>query len=120
VSRADRIVVAIVAVLALAAWPLAALANASGGADVAVVTGPGGTSEIRLDAPGRFTVEGLRGPLELVVEDGGVRAAASSCPDKLCVHQGRASSAGSAIVCVPNGVTVRIGGGADAPDAVVS
>jgi len=119
VTRADRIVVAIVAALALAAWPLAALAGASGRADIAVVTGPKGVTELRLDAPGRYAVEGLRGTVELVVEDGTVRAAESSCPDKLCVGQGRMHTPGSAIVCVPNSVTVRIGGGGDAPDAVV-
>jgi len=119
VTRGDRIVVAVVAALALAAFPLAALAVASARTDIALVAGPTGSSELRLDAPGRFVVEGLTGSVELVVEDGAVRAVASSCADKLCIHQGRARSAGSAIVCVPNGVTVRIGGGEDAPDAVV-
>jgi hypothetical protein len=119
VTRGDRIVVAAVAVLALASWPLAALAGASGRADIAVVTGPKGVTELRLDAAGRYAVDGLRGTVELVVEGGTVRVAGSSCPDRLCVHQGRTRTPGSAIVCVPNGVTVRIGGGQHAPDAVV-
>lgn len=118
-TRGDRIVVAVVAALALAAWPIAALAGASGRADVAVVSGPAGETEVRLDAPGDYAIEGLRGSVRLIVEGGSIRAAASTCSDKLCVGQGRVHTTGSAIVCVPNGVTVRIGGGEDAPDAIV-
>ena len=118
-TSGDRIVIALVAVLAVAAWPLSALAGAAGRSDVAVITGPRGTSEVRLDDPRRLTVEGLRGPVTIVVGDGAVHVVSSSCPDKLCVHRGAIAAPGAAIVCAPNAVTIRIGGDADAPDANV-
>lgn len=118
-TSGDRIVIAVVAALAAAAWPLSALAGAAGRSDTAVITGPRGTSEVRLDEPRRVTVEGLRGPVTLVVDGDAVRVVASSCPDKLCVHRGAIAAPGAAIVCAPNAVTVRIGGDADAPDAVI-
>jgi hypothetical protein len=119
VTSGDRAVIAIVAALAAAAWPLAALASSAARSDSVVVSGPRGESVLRLDEPRRVTVEGLRGPVTLVVGGDAVRVVASSCPDKLCVHQGALAAPGAAIVCAPNGVTVRIGGDADAPDALV-
>jgi hypothetical protein len=118
VTRGDRIVIAIVAVLAAAAWPLSALAGA-GRSDTAVITGPLGTSEVRIGEPRRLTVEGLRGRVSLVIDDDSVRIVESSCPDKLCVERGAIDAPGSTIVCAPNAVTVRIGGDADALDAHV-
>lgn len=38
----------------------------------------------------------------------GVRIAASSCPDQLCVKQGVLSRAGQSIVCLPNRVVVTL------------
>ena len=93
-TSGDRIVIAVVAALAVAAWPLSALAGAAGRSDVAVVTGPRGTSEVRLDDPRRLTVEGLRGPVTIVVGDGAVHVVSSSCPDKLCVHRARSPRPG--------------------------
>ncbi|MDO8963051.1 MAG: NusG domain II-containing protein [Coriobacteriia bacterium] len=118
-TRGDRIVVAIVAVLAAAAWPLSALASSAQGADTVIVTAPHGSSRLPLDREGRVSIEGLHGPVTLVIENGSVRVADSSCPDGLCVHQGAVATPGGAIVCAPNAVSVRIGGGGDAPDAVV-
>lgn len=34
----------------------------------------------------------------------------ASCPDKLCVHQGKADRVGESIVCLPNRVVVSIEG----------
>jgi hypothetical protein len=118
VTRGDRFVVAVVIALAMLAWPATYLA-AAGRADVAVVTGPGGTSQIALRPDRTVEVEGARGPLMLEVRDGAVRVLEAPCPDLICVHQGAVSRSGSALVCVPNGVSVRVGGGSDALDAVV-
>jgi len=118
VTRGDRIVVAVVALLATLAWP-ATMLLAAGRGDVAVVTGPAGRSELSLSPARTVEVEGLHGTVTLQVSGGAVRVAEVSCPDRLCVAQGRASAAGDALVCVPNGVSVRIGGDDDALDAVV-
>ncbi len=117
-TRGDRIVIAVVVVLAIAAWPLAGAA-AGRDAAVAIVTGPDATYRVPLDAPRRLDVRGLDSTVTVVVEGGSVRVAESGCPDRLCVERGAVDAAGAAIVCAPNGVTVRIGGRADAPDALI-
>lgn len=117
-TTGDRVVVAVVALLAALSWPATALL-AAGRSDVALVSGPFGTSEIATAPDRTVTIEGLRGPVRLEISSGSVRVADVDCPDRLCVSQGTVSRSGSALVCVPNGVSVRIGGGEDALDAVV-
>jgi hypothetical protein len=118
VTRGDRIVVALVAALALAAWPLAGIA-AGNGAAVAVITGPYASYRVPLAAERRLDVRGLESTVTIVVEHGSVRVAESGCRDRLCVEQGAVAAPGGAVVCAPNGVTVRIGGESDAPDALI-
>lgn len=117
-TRGDRIVVVVVALLAVLAWPATMLA-AAGRSDVAIVTGPSGTTQVSLGSDRVLEVEGLRGIVRIEVSGESVRVAESACPDHLCVAQGRVSAPGAAIVCVPNGVSVRLGGGAHALDSVV-
>ena len=117
-TRGDRIVVALVAALALASWPLAGMASGRD-ASVAVITGPRASYRVPLDATRRLDVRGLESTVTVVVEHGSVRVVDSGCRDRLCVRSGAISAPGSAIVCAPNGVSVRIGGRADAPDAII-
>jgi hypothetical protein len=118
VTRGDRIVVLVVALLAVLSWPATMMA-AAGRADVAVITGPTGTTDVSLGQDAALDVEGLRGIVRVETSGEAVRVVASSCPDHLCVAQGPVSARGSAIVCVPNGVTVRLGGSGHALDSVV-
>lgn len=117
-TRGDRIVVCVVALAALLAWPMTVIASA-GRTDVVTVTGPSGASTVPLGLNRTLDIEGLRGTVRLELADGTVRVTDSTCPDHLCVRQGSISSAGSALVCAPNGVSVRFGGGGHALDAVV-
>jgi hypothetical protein len=118
VTRGDRSVVVTVALLALLAWP-ATLLSAAGRPDVAVVAGPSGISRLALRPDRTVSVEGLQGPVAIQLRSGSARVVSSPCPDQLCVHQGSVSRAGAAVVCVPSGVTLRIGGDDGALDAVV-
>lgn len=54
--------------------------------------------------------------LSVEVNPSGVSVASSTCPDKLCVKAGEISRTGSAVVCLPARVSVKIIGksGADA------
>jgi hypothetical protein len=119
-TRADRILIALLAAVALLALPATRLvAAAATGGDV-VVTGPGGTSVLPPRPDRTFMVDGLRGPIELEIKGGAARVVFSPCPDHLCVRQGLVSGPGAALVCVPGGVSVRLGGGDPrALDAVV-
>ena len=46
----------------------------------------------------------------LVIENGEAWISEASCPDKICIHQGKISRDGEIIVCLPNRITVRISG----------
>lgn len=56
--------------------------------------------------------------VEIVVESGKVFINESSCPDKLCVRQGKISGRNQSLVCLPNRLVVEITGmpgGGDEP-----
>lgn len=46
--------------------------------------------------------------LKCRIKDNAIRVTYSTCPDKICVKQGRISSSGQAIVCLPNKVVISI------------
>lgn len=51
------------------------------------------------------------GTNHLIVKDGEIRCSEASCPDKVCVHQGRKHLNSDTIVCLPNQMIVTITGG---------
>lgn len=55
----------------------------------------------------------------ICIERDGVYMLYSSCPDKSCVKQGKITKAGTAIVCLPNRVVVRLLPDENTPDAVL-
>lgn len=55
----------------------------------------------------------------IAVKDGKVSMIYSDCPGGDCIHSGSISSTGRSIVCLPNGVEVRIVGKTDNVDFVV-
>ncbi len=64
-------------------------------------------------------VEGRQGPITLKVEQGRVRFLASSCRNQVCVHSGWLSHAGDSAACLPNRISMTLGGEvADRLDAV--
>lgn len=49
------------------------------------------------------TIQGANnGTNHLVVKDGEIWCSDASCPDKICVYQGRQSMDGDSITCLPN------------------
>ena len=47
------------------------------------------------------------------IRDGVVAITRSTCPGEDCVHSGRISNPGRSLVCLPNGVEIRITGSQD-------
>jgi len=107
-TRADRIVIVVLAALALAAWPLAvAVAD---GADDVTITGPYGETVVPIGTDAVYEIEGALGTVTVTIEDGAVGVTSSDCPDHICVRTGAVRTPGSVIACVPNRVVVRVGG----------
>ena len=57
------------------------------------------------------------------IKGGAVRMTDADCPDHICIRQGKISTDGAMITCLPNRVTVQVraeaGSGEDTPDVIV-
>ena len=66
-------------------------------------------AEYSLSEDGVYSLNG--GTNILVIKDEEAYVSEASCPDGLCVHQGRISLVGERIVCLPNRVMAEVIGG---------
>ena len=58
-----------------------------------------------------ITIEGYNGGTNhLVIQDGEVYIDDASCPDKVCIHQGKIHKSGEMIVCLPNLMIAKVVG----------
>ena len=56
-----------------------------------------------------LTIDGVSGGTNhLIIKDGEAWVSEASCPDKICVHQGKIHLDGEIIVCLPNKMTAQI------------
>lgn len=64
---------------------------------------------ISLNVDAEFTVKAENGGYNTIrVADGKIAVVEASCPDKICIHQGAASSGVKPIVCLPNRLVIRV------------
>ena len=67
--------------------------------------------ELDLSKDTQFVVKGYQGGTNtLVIEDGQVYITDATCPDKVCIHQGKINRSGEMIVCLPNLMIAKIVG----------
>lgn len=67
--------------------------------------------ELDLSKDTEFVVKGYQGGTNtLVIEDGQVYITDATCPDKICIHQGKINRSGEMIVCLPNLMIAKIVG----------
>ena len=50
----------------------------------------------------------INGTNTAVIENGSVYMKSATCPDKLCIHQGRARDGSKKIICLPNKVVIEV------------
>lgn len=107
----DRLLVVILAVLTLGAFPLVgAGAKKSDRAVIEINGKPVKTISLKKD--GNITVQGVVGDAVFEVKDGGIHAVSAPCTNKVCINQGWTHTPWKLLVCVPNKVVVRpIGAG---------
>lgn len=72
----------------------------------------------KVEEPYTFEVTGPAGTNTVEVEPGRIRVSRADCPDQVCVNQGWISNGVVPIVCLPNGLVIRIEGGAAGIDGV--
>ncbi len=63
-----------------------------------------------------FKVEANSGYNTIHIKDGKVWINEATCPDKVCLHQGKISNDGEIIVCLPNRLMVQIKDSTEAKD----
>lgn len=92
------------------------------GATVLVRVAGEQTAEFSQNDDATYCIEGVNGSQnQLVIQNGEVWLVDATCPDQLCVHQGKIRYAGESIICLPNQVSVTISGeDAQALDGVAS
>ena len=73
---------------------------------------------VSLDQPQEFPVEGDYCNV-ITVKDGAIAITDSDCPGRDCVHSGKIHSPGRSLVCLPNGLEIRIVSGQSDVDFVV-
>lgn len=104
---ADVILVSSLLLVILSVFLITAFTKEDGA--VARVSVDGVTvGEYSLSFDGEYSING--GTNVLVIEDGVAYMKYASCPDGLCVNQGKKSHSGERIVCLPNRVMVEITG----------
>ncbi len=67
--------------------------------------------EIDLSKDGEYVIQGFdNGSNTLIIENGEAWIADATCPDKVCIHQGKINRSGEMIVCLPNLMIAKIVG----------
>lgn len=117
-QKGDLIAVVLVVLLALAVAMLFLPTVAESPAQAEVYQNGKKIATLPLSQDGSFTVEETYTNV-ITVKDGRVFISASTCPGQDCVHSGSIGATGRSLVCLPNGVEVRIVGKTDDVDFVV-
>lgn len=82
-----------------------------GVADRAIVKRDGRlVTELALNVPRRFEVEGAIGTTVIEVQPGRARVLSDPGPRQYCVQQGWLTRANAVAICAPNHVTLQLGG----------
>lgn len=56
----------------------------------------------------KIKIKGRRGNSVILITTNYVKMLDSPCPNKLCIKQGKISSPGESIICVPNQIIIKI------------
>ena len=104
---ADIILVASLLLISLSVFLVITLTKEEGAKAIVTVNGEV-VAEYSLSVDGEYSLNG--GTNTLVIKNGEAYMTYSTCPDGLCINQGRISLTNERIVCLPNRVMVQIVG----------
>jgi len=117
VTRADAVVL-ILSLLLIAGLAQAQWRHPDAAAWVEVRAGTTLVGRYPLDQDQAIDVSGPLGHSHIEVAGGRVRFVDSPCINKVCVHSGWLRRSGDGAACLPNRVSIILGGSAAAIDAV--
>ena len=108
-QKKDLLLIAVVLVIAAGGFLVNSMIHRQPAATVEVTVDSKLTASFDLSKNTDTIINGYNGGTNrLVVEDGVVWISEASCPDKVCVHQGRITMNGEMIVCLPNRMIAKI------------
>lgn len=108
-QKKDLLLIAIVLVIAAGGFLVNYMVHRKPAAFVEVSVDSSVTATFDLSKNVDTVIEGYNGGTNrLVIEDGVVWISEASCPDKVCIHQGRITMNGELIVCLPNRMIAKI------------
>ena len=116
--RGDFLAIALVVLLAVLVAVFYLPKNSSDPVMVEIYRGGNLLQTVSLDTDTSFEVAGKYTNV-ITVSDGKIAITASDCPGEDCVHSGAIAVAGRSIVCLPNGVEIRVVGASSDVDFVV-
>ena len=109
-ARNDLILIAGVTIVALAAFAVLKLTQKTGAYAVIYQNGTE-TARYSLSQDTTVRIGDNETYNVLVIKNGEAQITEASCPNHLCIQQGKISADGEMIICVPNKVVVEIEGG---------
>lgn len=110
VRKADLIIIAVVAVLALVFWFLNRFFLAEKGVYAEVYHDSELVSRIELSTAkaGSFSIPGEPDVVFQLYADKSIAFVESDCPDKVCIRSGRLKYTGQFAACLPNRILLKI------------
>lgn len=106
----DMILAAVLVLIAVLIWLFIYLTRSEGASVLVTVDGEV-YGEYPLSTDTEIRIGGEETYNLLVIKDGEAEVVEASCPDKLCVNQGKISFNGQSIICLPNKLIVEVTGG---------
>lgn len=107
----DMILAGVILILAVGLYIGNRLMNRKPAAIVEVSLNNHVIEELDLSKDTQIVIEGYNGGTNtLVIENGQAYILDATCPDKVCIYQGKISRPGEMIVCLPNLMIAKIVG----------
>ena len=116
--KGDLLAVALVVILAVSVAVCFLPKNTSAPVQAEIYQDGNLLKTVSLEEETSFVVTG-KYTNTITVEDGRIAITASDCPGEDCVHSGGIHTTGRSIVCLPNGVEVRVVNASSDVDFVV-
>lgn len=108
-TKKDLLLIAIILVIAAAGFSINYLINREPAVLVEVTVDAQVIKTLELSKDTELDIQGINGGTNhLIVRNGLAWIDEASCPDKVCIHQGKIELTGQMIACRPNRVLVRI------------
>jgi len=107
--KKDLLLIAVILVIAAAGFVIHYLYGLKPAVWVEVTVDAEVVATLDITQDTTLAIQGFdNGTNHLVIRDGMTWIDEASCPDKVCIHQGRIQLSGQMIACRPNRVLVRI------------